>query len=307
MSAPVWSPRAFTTSRTAASSGAEVIENGWASPPSSRKPHEHELTRLEPEPVAFPGQDDLDRVLGQSVHPFDAVAVSADQQPPEQRTASERHQGQDGEQGEEDGKGPRTRLGARDDEHVHAGDQEDHSQGLMDADEGLVPHAGEQGQGDPGEQPSQSNDPDEDPPTSPRREQPPPGQPGERSPAQDQQQGVQHNQAHGCQSQGAVSPIHPIQTHKQPLDHAEPTPEHERHRERRCSHERGDVRQTLQRAGGRGEPLGQRMRQRPEQDRSKAEDGKRHPAPRPLEQPSSVAPHEVPRSHRYARPSGMLP
>ncbi len=31
----VWSPRAFTTSRNAASSGAEVIENEWASPPSS--------------------------------------------------------------------------------------------------------------------------------------------------------------------------------------------------------------------------------------------------------------------------------
>jgi hypothetical protein len=31
----VWSPRAFTTSRNAASSGAGVIENGWASPPSS--------------------------------------------------------------------------------------------------------------------------------------------------------------------------------------------------------------------------------------------------------------------------------
>jgi hypothetical protein len=223
--------------------------------------------------------------------------VPADQKPPEQRAASERHEGQDGEQGEVDGKGPRTRLGARDDEHVHAGDEEHDSQGLLDADEGLVPHAGEQGQGEPGEQPSQSNHPDEDLPTSPRREQRPRGDSGEQSPAEDEEQGVQRSQAHCDQSQEAVSPIHPIQAHEQPLDHAETTPEHERHGERHCSHQGGDVRQTLQRAGGSGEPLCQRMRQRPEQDRNKAEDRKRHPAPRPRETPSSVGPHEVPLSH----------
>jgi len=77
-----------------------------------RKPHEHELTRLETESVAFPGQDNLDRVLRQSVHTLNAVPVPADQKPPEQRAASEGHEGQDGEQGEVDGKGPRTRLGA---------------------------------------------------------------------------------------------------------------------------------------------------------------------------------------------------
>jgi hypothetical protein len=46
--------------------------------------YEHELAGLEPEPVAVAGQDDLDRVLGQSVHIGDPVAVAADQQPAQQ-------------------------------------------------------------------------------------------------------------------------------------------------------------------------------------------------------------------------------
>jgi hypothetical protein len=250
-----------------------------------RKPHEHELTRLEAEPVAFPGQDDLHRVLRQSVHPLDAVPVSADQQPPEQRPACERHEGQDGEQGEVDGEGPRTRLGAPDDEYMHAGEEEHDGDGPLDADEGLVPHAGDHGEGEPGEQPSQRDHPDEDPPPSSWSEQRPRGAPREQRPAEDQEQGVQRNQAHRHQSQEAVRPVRPIQAHEQPLDHAQTTPEHESHGERRRSHQRSDVRQALQRAGRGGEPLRQRMSQHPERERSKAEDGQGHPAPRPRENP----------------------